>query len=401
MMRKQVRIVGIGHTKLGRLNRGVADLATEALDLALKDAGIPRSGLHGLVAVPSLASPHFMHAHYLATVADLFHKNFIVRTVDTGGAGPVSAIATGANIIASEWAETVAIVASDAVLSLSSKEFLRRADGSVEGGNLPSPCIPNGYDKIAQWHMKRYGLTREQLAMVSSLMSWNAARHPDALCRSPHTLDEVLKSPKIGSVTNLLECARRADGAAAVILSSSRHYKRTYNPSDNMSRCPVLISTGEASGPLYPPERVEDITPEHFPCERAASLCYEQAQLGANDIDFWGLYDCFPICFLRALEAVNVVPEGKAGDFIEDKYHKMVRGELTVNDFPFNTHGGLQAFGAPWEVPAMFNVLEAVQQLRGEASGRQVTPKPKRALVYGNGGIFSSAAVAILGSGQY
>jgi acetyl-CoA acetyltransferase len=64
--------------------------------------------------------------------------------------------------------------------------------------------------------------------------------------------------------------------------------------------------------------------------------------------------------------------------------------------WPVNTHGGLLGLGAPWEVPALHALIEAVTQLRGEASGRQV-PGAARALVYGNGGIFSASAVAILG----
>jgi hypothetical protein len=97
-------------------------------------------------------------------------------------------------------------------------------------------------------------------------------------------------------------------------------------------------------------------------------------------------------------------------------------GELVL---PVNTHGGLLSFGAPWETPAMYNIIEAVEQLNGTAHGRQVKDA-KRALVYGfilprvlphphcslslsvlpfppvgNGGIFSASAVAILGNGRY
>jgi hypothetical protein len=43
----------------------------------------------------------------------------------------------------------------------------------------------------------------------------------------------------------------------------------------------------------------------------------------------------------------------------------------------------------------MISLVEAVTQLRGEAAGRQV-PRASTALVYGNGGIFSASAVAIL-----
>ena len=44
--------------------------------------------------------------------------------------------------------------------------------------------------------------------------------------------------------------------------------------------------------------------------------------------------------------------------------------------------GGLLSFGAPWEVPAMYNIIEAFHQLTGKASGRQVQ-NTRRALVYG------------------
>jgi acetyl-CoA acetyltransferase len=76
------------------------------------------------------------------------------------------------------------------------------------------------------------------------------------------------------------------------------------------------------------------------------------------------------------------------------------KGVLSPADFPINTHGGLLSFAAPWETPAMYNIIEAVQQLQGTAHGRQV-PNCRRALVYGNGGIFSASAVAILGRGSY
>ncbi len=40
--------------------------------------------------------------------------------------------------------------------------------------------------------------------------------------------------------------------------------------------------------------------------------------------------------------------------------------------FNWNTHGGLLGQGAPWEAPAMYSLVEAVEQLRGKATGRQV-----------------------------
>ena len=136
-----------------------------------------------------------------------------------------------------------------------------------------------------------------------------------------------------------------------------------------------------------------------FSCEEAVQRAYESSQLGVSDIDFFGLYDCFPICFVRAVEAVGLAPKGGGGAWVEKMYDLSEASNgapLPPDVFPVNTHGGLLSFGAPWETPAMYNIIEAVDQLNGKAEGRQVHGA-KRALVYGNGGIFSASAVCILG----
>lgn len=129
------------------------------------------------------------------------------------------------------------------------------------------------------------------------------------------------------------------------------------------------------------------------------------------------LQHCVVVLFCRAIEAVGLAAPGQAGEYVEQMYHKLMgQQEEEEQDlhspaqldhqqqqqqqqqryvWPVNTHGGLLGFGAPWEVPAMHSLIEAVMQLRGEAVGRQV-PGARRALVYGNGGVFSASAVAIL-----
>jgi acetyl-CoA acetyltransferase len=109
-------------------------------------------------------------------------------------------------------------------------------------------------------------VTREQLAMVSVLMSRQAVSHPYALTKKPRTLEEVLASPQIGAVTNLLECARRADGGAAIVIASSRFIKR-HNLDD--IHAPVILGGGEASGPLYPPRVVDE---SMFSCDEACQF---------------------------------------------------------------------------------------------------------------------------------
>jgi hypothetical protein len=49
--------------------------------------------------------------------------------------------------------------------------------------------------------------------MVPVIMSRQGVNHPDSMVsmkkKVPYTLEEVLNSPNISPVTNLLECARR------------------------------------------------------------------------------------------------------------------------------------------------------------------------------------------------
>jgi acetyl-CoA acetyltransferase len=380
-------------------------LMLSSLERALANAGVGLRDLDGIIAVPSLAEPRFMEAHYLATRMNLLpQKNFIAKTIDTGGAGPITGLLEADRMIRSQNRNLVAVVAGDAVSSLPTDEFLRRADAGCSSGQMGesiSPVIPLGYDRVAQWQQRNGGVTREQLAMVSVLMSRQALRHPLAITRKPLALNGVLNAKPIGPMTGLLECARRADGGASLIVASSEYLKHRVAKGTNArlerryQNSPYVVSGGEASGPLYPPPIIDE---EMFSCEQAASAALQSANLATKDIDFFGLYDCFPICFIRAVEAVGLAPRFGGGKWVEDMYLKSEAngGVLDPRDFPVNTHGGLLSFGAPWETPAMYNVLEAVAQLTNNAVDRQV-PNAKRALVYGNGGIFSASAVAILG----
>jgi acetyl-CoA acetyltransferase len=229
-----------------------------------------------------------------------------------------------------------------------------------------------------------------------------------------------------------------------------------------------VLGGGEAAGPLTPPASIDAATYSGAADAAAAAYAAAGCGRGAEDVDYFSLYDCFPVAFVRwggfggggvlrivrtaapparrgrghatvaaaaslrrpraartprtrALEAVGLAPERGGGRYVERAYrlaagggggqnrsgssggHSGSRGgdggplaPLPPPAFPINTHGGLLGLGAPWEAPAMHGVAEAVAQLRGEAGGRQV-PGAARALVYGNGGVLSASAVAILG----
>ena len=263
-------------TKLGKLNRPVNELMQEAMEAALSQAKVRLKDVDGLIALPALSEPRFMQAHYLGTKTGLLpHKGVVCRTIDTGGAGPISAILEADRLIRTHSCDLVLVVAGDSVSSMDSQEFLKYADqGCNDPDNpLPSPVIPNGYDRVANWQLGSYAphFTREQLGMVSVLMNHQASKHPNSLSfgKPRYGLDNVLESRPIGKVTNLLECARRADGAAAVVVASTRFILE--HGLENQIN-PVIIAGGEASGPLFPPQVIDE---DMFSCEYASGLAYQ------------------------------------------------------------------------------------------------------------------------------
>lgn len=374
-------IIGVGNTKIGKLNPiSINALLKEALDKALADAKIKIRELEGLIVCPALSEPKFMAAHDFANYLQISENLKFCSSIDTGGASPVSALILAKRLVETKVLRKIAIVAGDYILSLGTKALLEKAGRSInhpQYQDFTKPVIPILYDRVADWHMKTYGTTREQLAMVSVLMSRQAAKHPGAMNRKELTVEEVLNSKGVASVTNVLECARPADGAGAIIVSSSENGG-------------IFITGGaEGTGLCYPPAEISE---KIFSAKKTARTALEESGISnIGSVKYFGIYDCFPICFIKFVEDAEIAMEGCGGYWVEC----MMKYTTEGYKLPVNTHGGLLSFGAPWEAPAIFSIIEAVLQMRGVCEKRQLR-EASPALIYGNGGIFTSSAVAIL-----
>src|SRR5207253_8901741 len=67
-------------------------------------------------------------------------------------------------------------------------------------------------------YMKTYGLSHEQLAMVSVVQRELAAKNLRATFKTPITVEDVLNSRMIAYPFRLLQCCLVTDGGAALIL---------------------------------------------------------------------------------------------------------------------------------------------------------------------------------------
>ena len=106
-------------------------------------------------------------------------------------------------------------------------------------------------------------------------------------------------------------------------------------------------------------------------------------------MDLFELYDAYSIYAALSLEAAGFAPAGQGWQLAQD-------GQISLGgSLPISTLGGLKARGNPGGATGVYQAVEAVLQLRGEAGANQV-PHAHRAMVQCLGGPASSAATHIL-----
>jgi len=401
-------ILGVKLLKSGNhKDNTVTGMMVEALNGACEDANIQLDEIEGLFTNAAISAPNGFQALVLAETIGLLPskpgKKMLCKTMCTGGSSGIQGVIELLEPIRRGEIDVAAVVTADQSVSMDVLEMLEAMHRNIADPretDKMKPIIPLAYNKWSEWHMHKFGTTREQLAMVSAVMAKQAHHHPLAMgYEKGISLEKIIKSPHVGSVMSLYECSRRADGAAAVIIVSERYAQKLVQQNKLKANKGIkIIGYGEASGSLWAPEE-DKMSDDILPLKRAAQLAYQRANKTVKDIDFFALYDCFPVTLLTAVEHVGLAPQGGGGKFWEERYNEYNKikdeKELEKKPLNINTHGGLMHFGAPGSAAALFNVVEAVHQIRGEALGLKI-PNVKTAFCYGNGGILSHSAVVIL-----
>ena len=206
--------------------------------------------------------------------------------------------------------------------------------------------------------------------------------NPKAHFQKVIQVETVLSGVMVADPLQLLDCCPFSDGAAAVVIAEAGMARK-------LIKNPVYVAgMGQASaGPLY---RQQDLTRVRAR-ETSARAAYAQAGLTPQDIDVVELHDCFTIAEILALEGLGFYDFGKAHD-------SAARGETTFKGkVVVNPSGGLKAKGHPIGATGAAQVVEIVEQLRGESGARQVNGA-RVGLVDTLGGDFGTVCNLILRS---
>ena len=210
----------------------------------------------------------------------------------------------------------------------------------------------------------------------------HAALNPDAVMRTPITVDDHQNSRMIVDPLHLLDCCIISDGAVVIIVTSPERAR-------DAARTPVHI-WGMGQGHTLQKLGAPDwwYLPHQADC---ISRAYRMAGVSPQEIDVAQLYDNFTVSVLFWLEHAGFCAPGEAGAFVDGGKRIRLGGEL-----PVNTAGGnlSESYMQGW-----LHVVEGVRQIRGECGPRQVDGA-ELCLVTGRGMTLNTASCLILGGAQ-
>jgi acetyl-CoA acetyltransferase len=228
--------------------------------------------------------------------------------------------------------------------------------------------------------MKEFGLTHEQLAYVAVAQRKWAARNPRAMFRDLITVDDVLASRLVAYPFHVLECCLVTDGGGALIVTSADRAADFPKPAVH------VLGTGESAETPMISQMVDFTESQAF--RLAGQAAFAEAGIVAADVGHLMIYDAFAHVPIYGLEALGFTAKGEAGPFIAGG-NTEPGGVL-----PLNTNGGGLSY-THTGMYGMFAITEGVRQVRGEAAAQ--VPGADISVIVGNGGMFATSGVLVLG----
>lgn len=379
-MARDAYITGIGMSEVGvRLSRSPLGLTLDAVREALADAGLTIDQIDGVATYPGKLS---IFLGFSPLGADDVIDALGIRTTWHMGGGELTAqlgaITEAANAVKAGLARHVICFRTvyEAAALARPEEFPPMQRQEVSGNSQwTAPfwafSAANWTAQFAMRHMKRYGLTREQLAQVALNDHANAALNPRAIVKKPLTMDEYMSARMISSPLCLFDCDRFTDASTVIIVSAGEAL-------DEVKTTPVRIAASAGSVDRYSWDQSE-----YAGAYATGRDLWKFTDYRPKDVDTVQFYDGFAFQPITWLEGLGFCDVGEGGRFIEGGTRIALDGEL-----PMNTGGGQLGWG---RLHGFGFAYEAVVQLRGEGGARQIPGDPRVAIATSGGGPMAAA----------
>ena len=347
---REVSVIGVGMSRFAKQPEvSIVDLTQAPILDALEDAGVAvgqvQAAYSGSVFGGSGLGQKVLKGIGISSIPILNLENAC-----SSGSSAVREAWLG---VASGMVDVTLAFGAEKLTALGGGAYPLSDDIEADQGVL----MPAVYAMRARRHMMEYGTSIEQLAKIAVKNHHNSVHNPRAQFQREYTIEEVLNSRMIADPLTILHCCPTGDGAAAVVLAATEIAPRLRGK-------PVKVRASVLQSGLFKND-FRDMTKSDL-SYRAAAAAYEMAGLGPEDVDVAEVHDAFTIGELMYYEALGFCAPGDGGRLIDEGATE-IGGRI-----PVNPSGGLLSKGHPVGATGVAQIVEIVNQLRGNCGPRQI-----------------------------
>lgn len=376
-------IIGIGCTAVNEhWDTSIRHLAWYAIEAALDDADI--SKVDALYVGNMLAGQLSGQNHLGALVADFAGLRGVEAvTVEAADASGGAALRQAVLAVQSGLVETALVVGVEKMTEQTGTPVTAAlATGLDADYEAMQGLTTAGMGALLmRRYMHVYGVNVADFAGFSVNAHANGADNPLAMYRNRLKAESFAKAPPVATPVTLFDAAPMGDGAAAVVVVDGERAL-------DMSPQPIrILGSALATDTLALHDR-------HNPlwlsaAERSAQKAMAMAGVTPADIALFELHDSFTVMAALSLEAAGFAAPG-AGWQMAQEAQIGRHGRV-----PISTFGGLKARGNPGGATGVYQIVEVVRQLRGQAEACQVA-QAKIGMAQNLGGSGATAVTHVL-----
>ncbi len=358
---RKVAILGIGQTPIGEhWDKSLREIGGEAAFAAMQDAGLEKIDS---LFVGNMLSPLIDGQNQLGTFfADwvgMWHEEAVKMEAACGSGA--AAFRAGLMAVASGEIESALVIGVEKMTDKAGHDvtaaLATAADADYEVEQGVSFVGLNAL--VMQRYMYEFGWKHIDFAPFSINAHNNALHNPFARLHEKITAEKFERSAMVATPINLLDASPIGDGAAAAIIV----------PADKVASLPgrpriVVAASSATTDTIAVHSRKDPLFLQA--AYDSAKRCYEMANVDIKDIDVFELHDAFSIMAALSLEACGFAERGQGPRLALDN------AITPKGPVPICTRGGLKARGHPVGATGMYQIVEVVQQLRGECGETQV-----------------------------
>jgi acetyl-CoA C-acetyltransferase len=355
---RKVAILGIGQTKVDEhWDKSLRELGGDAAFAAMQDAGMESvDALYVGNMLSSMISGQNQLGTFFGDWIGLW-KQEAVKIEAACGSG-AAAFRSALMAVASGDTDSALVVGVEKMTDKAGRDvtaaLATAADADYEVEQGVSFVGLNAL--VMRRYMHEFGWKHEDFAPFSINAHANAVHNPFARLHQQVTAEKYERSPMVATPINLMDASPIGDGAAAAIIV----------PAEKVMRRPkIIVAASAAATDTIGVHSRRD--PLFLQAAYASSRrAYEMAGIAPDDIDLFELHDAFSIMAALSLEASGFAERGQGVRLGLDN-------EISLQGrVPVCTRGGLKARGHPVGATGMYQIVEVVQQLRGECGETQV-----------------------------